>query len=230
MTKPTNSEFKEIFDDIALQYNEISNSYLVSKRKNIFGGWAKGKCLEVGAGTGEISRFLSSQHIVVATDISSRMVEQIKKTGIEAHVCDGEKLPFQNESFETVIASEVLFYFDNPDNFLAEAHRVLKPQGRLLISCASNFPVKFYDRIRSWLRALGVKRGMYFSQDPLREFMTPAKLQLMIKRNNFKVIEMKKSPILPLASFDFLNQILEKTPLRHFGIFIFSFAKKPDLQ
>ncbi len=226
MAKPSNSEFKQIFDDIALRYNEISNSYLVNKQKTIFGNWAKGKCLEVGAGTGEISKFLSLQHAVVATDISPRMVEEIKKIGIEAHVCDGEKLPFNNEMFETVIASEMLFYLDNPDNFLAEAHRVLKPEGRLLISCASNFPVKFYDRLRSWLRKLGMKKGMYFSEDPLREFMTPAKLKHMLKRNNYEIIEIKKSPIIPIASFDSLNRILEKTPFQHFGIFIFALAQK----
>src|SRR3989344_1575481 len=215
LQKPSNSQFEKIFDNVASRYNEISNSYLVALRKNIFGDWAKGKCLEVGAGTGEISKFLLLSHEVVATDISSSMVEKIKRNGIKAYQCDAEKLPFEANSFDTVIAAETLFYLDNPDNFLSEAHRVLKPSGRLLISCASNFPVKFYDRLRSILRSVGIKRGMYFD-DGLREFMTTPKLKAMLTHQGFNLIEEKKTPIFPIRGLDILNRILEKTLLKYF--------------
>lgn len=226
MNKSSNKKFAEIFDAIAPRYNQVSNQYLVHRRKTILGDWAQGKCLEVGAGTGEISRHLSQNHEVVATDIAPGMVEVTKKHGIEAHVCDAEKLPFGNASFDTVLAAEVLFYLDNPDNFLAEAHRVLRPGGRLLLSCASNFPVKFYDRARSWLRTMGVKKSMYFDEDTLREFMTSSKLKAMLSRHNFEVIEEKRAPIIPIMAFDSWNRFLEKTPLNHFGIFIFVQAQK----
>src|SRR3989344_7590870 len=226
MTKPTNSEFKEIFNIIAPSYNKVSNSYLVDLRKNIFGNWAKGKCLEVGAGTGEISRFLSKKHAVVATDISPGMVQEIEKGGIEAITCDAEKLPFENNSFDTIVAAEMLFYLDNPDNFLSEAHRILKPEGQLLISCASNFPVKLYDRLRSWLRRLGFREGMYFDEDPLREFMTVQKLRTMLEQHHFKTVEERRTPIFPLVYFKHLNDLLEKTVLKYFGIFFFILTKK----
>jgi len=225
-TKPTNSEFKNIFDKVAVQYDEISNPYLVETRKKILGGWAKGKCLEVGAGTGEISKFLSAQHQVVSTDIAPGMVEEIRKRGLEAYECDAEKLPFEDNSFDSVISAEMLFYLDNPDKFLAEASRVLRPGGRLLISGASNFPVKLYDRLRSFFRALGLKKGMYFEEDTLREFMTFPKIRTLLQKNHFQIIEEKQTPILPIAGFAALNQALEKTPLKRLGIFIFVFAQK----
>ena len=224
--KPTNQEFKQIFDGIAERYNKVSNEYLVQKRKYILGNWAKGRCLEVGAGTGEISKFLRQKgHEVVATDIAPGMVQEIKKHGIEAYECDAEKLPFPDQSFDTVVAAEILFYLDNPDSFLSEAQRILRPNGQLLLSCASNFPVKFYDRVRSYLRAFGIS-GMYFKEDTLREFMTASKLRAMLARNGFDVLEEKKTPIFPIGMLDPLNTILEKTPLRHFGIFIFVSACK----
>ena len=224
-TKLSNQQFANIFDSVATRYNEVSNPYLVSVRKTVFGKWANGTCLEVGAGTGEMSRYLSQKHKVVATDIAPKMIEEIKKHDIEAYECDAERLPFQNNSFDSIVSAEVLFYLDNPDNFLSEAFRVLRPEGRLLISCADNFPVKFYDRLRSWLRAVGISKGMYF-EDTLREFMTPSKLKTLLARHNFEIIEIRKCPILPIGSLDFLNRILEKTPLKHFGIFIFAFAQK----
>lgn len=224
--KPTNSEFKKIFDQIAPRYNEISNSYLIEIRKKILAGWAKGKCLEVGAGTGEISHFLSAHHPVVATDIAPGMVAEIRKRGLEAYECDAEKLPFEDSSFDSAISAEMIFYLDNPDNFLAEAYRVLKPGGRLLISGASNFPVKFYDRLRAALRFFGLKKGMYFEEDSLREFMTFSKIRPMLQKHHFQIMEEKQLPVLPFARFDSLNKALGKTPLKRFGIFIFVFAQK----
>lgn len=226
LEKPSNQEFKKIFDHIAPRYNQISNSYLVGVRKKIFQSWAKGKCLEVGAGTGEISLALQPNHQVIATDLAPGMVEEMKKNGLVAQECDAENLPFENNSFDTVICAETIFYLDHPDKFLSEAYRVLQPEGRLLISCASNFPVKFYDRFRAGLRSLGLKRGMYFQEDLLREFMTKPKLTELLNRNKFNIIRTKQTPILPLAVFGFLNKILEKTVFKNFGIFIFALATK----
>lgn len=226
MKKPSNQEFKEVFDKVATKYNDVCNPFLVYERKTILGNWARGKCLEVGAGTGEISKFISLKHPVVATDIAPGMVREIKKRGIEAYVCDAERLPFEDRSFDSVLSAEVLYYLDNPNRFLSESFRVLRPGGRLLISCANNLTVKFYDKARAFLRAVGVTKGMYFDEDAVQEFMTAPKLRTMLSRNGFDIIEEKKAPVLPFRSLNFLNQMLEKTPLRHLGVFIFVFAQK----
>ncbi|MEK7151737.1 MAG: methyltransferase domain-containing protein [Patescibacteria group bacterium] len=222
----SNEKFKQVFDIAAPEYDATSNPFMVHTRKIIFDQWAAGRCLEVGAGTGEISKFLSNKRGgVVATDISPKMVQQMKKRGIEAYECDAENLPFSDNSFDSVISAEMLFYLDNPDNFLKEAYRVLRPEGRLLISCASNFPMKFYDKIRSALRSFGIKKWTC-CDDPLKDFMTTPKLKAMLIRNGFNIVEEKKAPIFPFAALNSLNRIFAKTPLRHFGIFIFVYAQK----
>ena len=178
----------------------------------------------MGAGTGEMSRELMKSHHVVATDISPGMVIEIKKKlGIEAIVCDAERLPFPDGSFDTVLGAEMIYYLNNPESFLTEAYRVLRPGGRLLLSSANN-TTKIYDRIRALFRKFGLGH-MYFD-DKIREFMTLSRLKEIIESANFKISDERKIIPLPFAFLDSINRILERTPFKHFGIFILVHAEK----
>ncbi len=225
LAKPTNIEFREIFDAQAPHFDNISNSYSVSRRRDILTAWARGDCLDVGAGTGAVSRGLMQNHRVVATDISPNMVAQIKQNlGIEARQADAEQLPFPDGSFDTVVASECIYYLDHPERFIAEANRVLRPGGRLLISSANHYVARFYDRLRAVLRAFGFS-SMYFD-DRARIFSTSEGLRKLLSQGNFKVQEEKKILVLPMECLDAANRLLEQTPFRHLGIFILMRAEK----
>lgn len=50
---------------------------------------------------------------------------------VHADACD---LPFESESADAVIALECIFHFPSRRRFLSEAHRVLRPGGRLAIT------------------------------------------------------------------------------------------------
>jgi len=190
MSKPTNLEFQKIFDHVAQKYDQISNPYTVNKRKEFFAKWAKGQCLEVGAGTGEISLALKQKGFdVVATDISPKMVAEIKKKGVKAIVSDAEKLPFEKNSFNTVIAGEMLYYLDKPEKFITEAYRLLKPKGHLLISSA-NEEMKIIDRLRTFLRKVGIAKT-YFD-DPINKFNTTKQIDKLLREGKFKNIRIRK--------------------------------------
>ena len=225
MTKPKNSEFAGIFNFAASSYDEITNAYAVSRRREFFLNRARGECLEVGAGTGEMSYALvRAGRNVVATDISPNMVLEIKKKlGIKAVVCDAERLPFPDSSFDTVLGAEMIYYLDHPEKFLREARRVLRPGGQLLLSSANN-TTKIYDRARAFLRTLGIGH-MYFD-DKIREFVTAKKLKTLLASAGFRVVEVRKIMVLPFGFFDWLNRLLEHIPLKHFGIFILVRAEK----
>ena len=48
---------------------------------------------------------------------------------------DGKHLPFENGFFDSVLCSEVFEHVFNLDEILLELNRVLKPEGRMLITC-----------------------------------------------------------------------------------------------
>ena len=219
-----NNEYKGIFDSIASRYDEVCNAYAVSRRRDIIVSWARGDCLEVGAGTGNISKELVKKCRVVATDISPNMISEIrKKLNIETRVCDAEKIPFPDNSFDTVVASECIYYLNNPQRFLEEAHRILRPKGHLLISSATNIS-KFYEFIRAFLRRLGLK-NMYFD-DKNRNFMNKNQLKKLLWNTGFRIIEIKRIIIMPFPFLDYFNRLLEKMFIGYLSAFILINSEK----
>jgi len=92
----------------------------------------KGRCLDVGCGTGLLLRHLSSGSIGV--DINPRHVERAKAyvPGAQVMVQDAEKLQFDEETFDMVICTEVIEHLVRPDLALENIRRVLKRGGVLL--------------------------------------------------------------------------------------------------
>jgi SAM-dependent methyltransferase len=57
-----------------------------------------------------------------------------RERGIADVYYDGTVFPLKNEQFDSVICSQVLEHVFNPDEFLAEIHRVLKPGGCMVLT------------------------------------------------------------------------------------------------
>lgn len=80
--------------------------------------------LDVGAGTGEMAQAISSfrpELIFSGVDVYIR-----PKTFIPVVKYDGDRLPFDDDSFDTVITVDVLHHCDDPVAVLKECARVTK--------------------------------------------------------------------------------------------------------
>ena len=89
--------------------------------------------LEVGAGDGFISSLIKGQKKqVITTDISRANCKLALKRGLEPVVCDVCFLPFRDNTFFSVMGSEVLEHLPNMGKGLAEMQRVTRQ--RVIIS------------------------------------------------------------------------------------------------
>lgn len=93
------------------------------------------KILEVGCGVGYFLRWLEKKYDVVGVDISSQAIKIAKnRTKASLLVADAQKLPFRNETFDVIVAFDVIEHLENPVKFFREAYRVLSRNGLLILS------------------------------------------------------------------------------------------------
>lgn len=103
---------------------------------------AEGRTLELGAGSGiNLAHYTAQVTELVITEPSPQMVKQLESELAKGRprgasvklLCAGaESLPFEDSSFDTIVATYILCTTRDPALVLREIHRLLKPGGRYL--------------------------------------------------------------------------------------------------
>jgi MPBQ/MSBQ methyltransferase len=98
-----------------------------------------GNILDVACGKGGSSRYMMkyySPQNITGINISERQIQaaRLNAPGCNFLVMSATDLAFPDASFHNVICVEAAFHFDTREQFLKEAHRVLKPGGTLVLS------------------------------------------------------------------------------------------------
>jgi ubiquinone/menaquinone biosynthesis C-methylase UbiE len=127
---------------------------------------ASGRTLEIGAGTGlNLPHYTEAVTEMVVTEPDPFMAVRLRKrlaadppspAAVRVVEAPAEELPFENESFDTVVSTLVLCSVQAPHRAVAEIVRVLDPAGRLLCVEHVRSPdspqlVRWQDRLeRPW--------------------------------------------------------------------------------
>jgi len=103
---------------------------------------ARGRTLELGAGTGlNLAHYTDAVTELVATEPDPFMARKLRDKlsqdppapgSVEVVEAAAERLPFEDDSFDTVVGTLVLCTVDDPDAAVREIARVLRADGQFL--------------------------------------------------------------------------------------------------
>ena len=136
---------------------------------------APGDVLDIASGDGVLAELLAPHaHRYVCVDSSQRVVaaagERLRRfPNVEVREGDMHALPFKDGSFDLVVLMHALTYADKPAQAVAEATRVLRKGGRLLLSSLAR------HEHRNVVEAYG-HRNLGFAEKELRKFAEKAGL------------------------------------------------------
>ena len=134
--------------------------------------------LDLGSGGG-IDSFLASEKVgpsgrVIGVDMTPEMVTRARSnareggyTNVDFRLGEIESLPVADATVDVIISNCVLNLSPERDRALAEALRVLKPGGRLVISdlvCDVPVPARLREEVEAVTACLPVEREAYLSQ------------------------------------------------------------------
>ena len=129
------------------------------------------RVLDVGCGTGALlGKLAQTQDIdCYGVDIEPQMIAVAARRhpGMDFQVVTATDLPFEDATFDAVIACMAYHHFADKTGFAFEAARVLRPQGVLYI-CDPNFPAPVRFVINGLLRRMNITG----------EFLTPQETYL----------------------------------------------------
>ena len=94
------------------------------------------KILEIGAGVETHEKYIKHQydeyHILETSDFALKQLSSNKNYIL--HKYDGDKLPFQDETFDRIIISHSLEHIEKPEIFMKNVMKILKINGIFSIS------------------------------------------------------------------------------------------------
>lgn len=170
-----------------------------------------GKVLDVGCGKMPYKKYILENSKVteyIGLDIDDALVydKKIKPD----YTWDGIKMPFENNTFETAIGTEVLEHCPNPEIILKEIYRVLKPGGVFL------FTVPFLWNLH---------------EVPHDEYRyTPFSLERHLKNSGFRDITIKATGGWHASMAQMLGLWVRRSPMRHKKRQLLSTLVKPAIK
>ncbi|HKP90408.1 MAG TPA: class I SAM-dependent methyltransferase [Thermoleophilaceae bacterium] len=118
--------------------SRMEESFFGDIRREMLAG-ASGSVVEIGAGTGvNLQHYPRSVERLVCTEPEEPMAKQLRRKAADSDLsveiveAPAEALPFEDDSFDTAVATLVLCTVTDPVRALSEIDRVLRPGGRFI--------------------------------------------------------------------------------------------------
>lgn len=213
-----------------------------------------GRVLDIGCGAGQVvGRLTEAGFEAYGVDVSEPNIERARKFSDRCQMYDGRHLPFPDAHFESAGALNVLEHVDEPEDFIRELTRVVRPGGKIVLSSPNFFRVFGFrdyhpkmrgvgNKWRNWLRIQEKRRQMRAEPAKVRfDKMTPivkepftpdddaivatnaVEMTFFLERNGCEIVSVACTDRYVAKPVDF---VLNLTPLRYLMFNSFVIARK----
>ena len=123
---------RRTFDDNIVELADVRYKKIHSMLKKL----PRGRILEIGCSDGEFLRLMKNEGWQVkGLEISEKSTQKAIDKGVDVSVHNAnEKLPIKDDSFDVVVAGEVIEHLFEDLDFVNECYRVLKKEGILIVT------------------------------------------------------------------------------------------------
>ena len=162
-----------------------------------------GKLLDVGCGPGWFLKDLikTFQNIdFTGCDLSERMVFHAKNNlspKVNVVVGDAQNLPFADDSFDIVTSTLAFHHFPQPDKAISEFHRVLKPNGLMVVADARRDCSGFVWSLIGFVTRHIVPKPLRYANEPFGSFqaaMTVDESKAIMQNSAFSNWKVSSNP------------------------------------
>ena len=136
---------------------------------------------------------------LVGVDVKPAVAERVVDTAVRG---DLFRLPFEADSFDSVVFAEVLEHLSEPVAALESIAYVLEPGGRLYLTTPN--PFSLYRYLRHYFLSRNLDPEFYLGADDHVQFLDPLSLSNLLKMSGYSIeectfrnVSLPRSPSLP---------------------------------
>jgi len=121
------------FDLVARFYDRVFHFLGPDRLMSLLQPQPSERILDIGGGTGRVSRTFGDDYVVVVCDLSWGMLREARQKQMVACCGLAEHLPFADRAFDRVVMVDTFHHLRDQHAAAKETLRVLRPGGRLVI-------------------------------------------------------------------------------------------------
>lgn len=193
------ARLERIYEKMAPRYDRWIGPFeriLFGDGRQWVGARAQGDVLEVGIGTGRNIPYYPAGVRLTGVDISEAMLEiaseraMRSRRNVTLRRGDAQSLEFPDGSFDTVVFSLALCSIPDDRRAVAEAKRVLRPGGRIVLLEHVHSPIVPVALMQRLLEPLTVwAEGDHLTREPLDRLQAEGLLIESVERSKLGIVE-----------------------------------------
>lgn len=157
---------------------------------------ASGEVLEIAVGTGRNLPYYRDEARITGIDVSPAMLEIGRRRAtalgrlVDLRLGDAQALEFQDRSFDTVVCTPSLCSIPDARRAVAEAKRVLRPGGHMLLLEHVRSPIRWIYALQRLLERLTRRSsGDFLTREPLTYLRAEDFVIEDVQRSKWGIVE-----------------------------------------